>query len=190
MIKTIQLDTMLTSCLGLLFALWRMEADNNAPFWRDAAYRTGLKYTYLVGVGIALTAYLVNPSWMWMYWVDPRAIPWWHMAVIFVIGYPALFTLGYLIGVELEKIGFGLIGFVLWFIVLLTVIVLTLGRLWKVSDYARYPGSYDPLIGFSPFHVSGMALVLIIGIPVALYGLYWSHKRITGRGDDLAVGAA
>lgn len=179
MVKTIQLDTLLTLGIGLFFAMWRMEREGAEPFWRQPAYGVGFAYTMMIGVGIAVVCYLVNPSWMWMYWVDPGAIPWWHMAGIFLVGYPASYTFGYLLGCELDKVNMNGTAFFNVLGLIFTAIFITFGRLWAVADFAGFhAGRAKPMIGMSPPSITGLAVVLLIAFPLAFYGLYKAHGRL------------
>lgn len=133
----------------------------------------------MLGVGIAVLCYLINPSWMWMYWVNPDAIPWWHMAGIIFLGYPAWYTLGYLIGGELEKVALGLRAFLILLATIILSIAITIHRLWAVSTYADYhAGISKPLLSMKPLSVTLLAVTMTLLLPVMVYLLFWSHKRL------------
>ena len=137
-------------------------------------------YNIFVGMGIALTAYFINPDWMWMYWVDPTRLPAAFEVYVFLM-YPAMFTLGFLLTDQLERLREGasvkLLGI---FLAFLTVfIVVTFPRLWGVGTFGDWiNNSTVPMIGGEPFAVTTLAQALLAGFGIAVISLVWLLLKI------------
>jgi len=181
-VKTIQLDMLLTIGLGLLFSYLahphyqRGSAEQSAL--KTPYFVYGLLYCVIVGDGVALACYLIRPAWMWMYWVDPERLP--PALMVYYFGlYPILFTLGFLAVPELEKLRPGL-SLKIFFIDLAAAglfIFLAFGRLWSVGTLQQYlAGQARPMIGGSPLFCP-LALVLLGSMVVALPAAAWMGVR-------------
>jgi len=181
-VKTIQLDMLLTIGLGLLFSYLAYPHYQSGPSGRSALktpyFICGLIYCIVVGDGVALACYLLRPAWMWMYWVDPEGLP--PALMVYYFGlYPVLFTLGFLAVPELEKLQPGL-SLKIFFIDLAVVtlfIVLSFGRLWSVGTLQQYlAGAARPMIGGTPLFCP-LAVVLLGSMIVALPVAAWMGVR-------------
>lgn len=169
---TIQLDVFLTFILGLLFSLVSPESDKNKPLLKRHSFRLSLLYLIVVGIGVAVGAYTINPAWMWMYWVDPSGIPISHMLVIFSFIYPGSFLLGYLLAPHLKSAGWE------WRVLTIMVgieaifILATLpSRLWQVGSFDQFAtGETIKLVSFSPLSFTPLCYELLIGLGLAVFG--------------------
>ena len=114
---TIPLDATLTTALGVAFHMAageRLAAGGSAEAVAGAPsgarslvqspyYRWGMAYNAAVGMGIAVSAYALQPDWMWMYWLDASRLPIWVVLYVFLL-YPAMFTFGFLLADEAKKL--------------------------------------------------------------------------------------
>lgn len=182
MVKTIQLDILLTIGLGLLFSYLAHPHYQSGPSGRSALktpyFAYGLIYCIVMGDGVALACYLIRPAWMWMYWVDPERLP--PALMVYYFGlYPVLFTLGFLAVPEIEKLRSGL-SLKIFFIDLAGVglfIILAFGRLWSVGTLQQYlAGAARPMIGGTPLFCP-LAVVLLGGMVLALPAGAWMGLR-------------
>jgi len=179
---TVQLDIFSTFLLGLLFSLDSPRQDLQKTLLKRKGFRIGFLFNLVVGVGIAVSASIINPDWMWIYWVDPKGIPASHIAVIFALLYPAWFMLGYLIAPHLDRAGWGgriaalVPAFELVFI--LSTLPTRLRRVGTFEQSAT--GDMAMMLTLSPLSFTPLAIALIIGVAVAipgLIGLLWYLHR-------------
>ena len=172
---TVPIDAALTATLGTAFYTAAKEhISTDRPLITGPYYLWGMAYNVVVGMGIAITAYVLNPDWMWMYWLDAsRLSPAFTVYVFFL--YPAMYTFGFLIADQAEKLRKGgsllllaaLVSFLLLFI------LLTFGRLWNVGTIAQWDaGTCVPMIGpgltFTP-----LATALTAGLALAVFSGVW-----------------
>ncbi|MGH2830314.1 MAG: hypothetical protein ACRDJM_07500 [Actinomycetota bacterium] len=105
MIPTVFLDWGLAFGAGTLFALaGRDEISRAARKTRTRAFRWGLAYLHLGVIAISVTLYLIDRDWMWMYWVDPRALPMGIEVLAFLL-YEVCFVAGFFLAAELAPRG-------------------------------------------------------------------------------------
>jgi len=163
-ILTVPLDAILTALLGAIFySAARKHIPEGAPLLKSPYYWWGQCYNLVIGVGIAVTAYTINPDWMWMYWVDTDRLPFGFEVYVFCM-YPAMFTLGFFLAEQLEKIREGLcIKLVCFLAVFLAgFILLCFDRLWNVGTVKNWEsGTTIPIIGGDPLAVTPLAWALI-----------------------------
>ena len=169
---TVQLDVFLTFLLGLLFALVSPKADLQKPLLTRHSFQLSFLYLLVVGVGVAVGAYVINPAWMWMYWVDPRGIPVSHLIVLFGFIYPGSFMLGYLLAPHLKAAGWGwrILAVLIGYEVIMVLATLST-RLLKVGSFDQWvQGQAVPLFSFSPLSFTPLFYELLIGLGIALIG--------------------
>lgn len=85
--------------MGLLFGL-AGGRQRDPPSSR--AFRWGLGYLNLGIVAASGALYSLNPDWMWMYWVDARALPVAVVVLAFAM-YEAAFVAGFVLVPLLER---------------------------------------------------------------------------------------
>lgn len=169
---TVQLDVFLTFLLGLLFSLVSPAADLQKPLLKRRSFQLSFLYLLVVGVGVAVGAYVINPAWMWMYWVDPADIPVSHLIVLFGLIYPGSFLLGYLLAPHLKSVGWGwrVLAIVAGYEVILILSTLPT-RLLKVGSFDQWmQGQAVPLFSFSPLAFTPLFYELLIGLGIAVFG--------------------
>jgi hypothetical protein len=169
---TVQLDVFMTFLLGLLFSLVSPKADHQKPLLKRHGFQLSFLYMIVVGVGVAVGAYIIEPAWMWMYWVDPRGIPASHVIVLFGFIYPGSFMLGYLLAPYLKSAGWGWRVFAIGvgYEVILVMCTLTT-RLLKVGSFDQFvQGQTVPLFSFSPLSFTTLFYELLIGLGIAIFG--------------------
>jgi hypothetical protein len=169
---TVQLDVFLTFLLGLLFSLVSPKADLEKPLLKRHSFRLSFLYLLVVGVGVAVGAYVINPAWMWMYWVDPKGIPVSHLIVLFGLIYPGSFMLGYLWAPYLNAAGWGwrVLGIVAGYEVILILFTLS-NRLLQVGSFGQFVnGQTVPLFSFNPLSFTPLFYELLIGLGIAVFG--------------------
>ncbi len=161
---TIPLDAVLTTTLGTAFyTAAKKHIEPDTPLLTTPYYKWGMVYNIVVGMGIAIIAYLLNPDWMWMYWVDTSRLSFGFTAYVFLM-YPTMFTMGFLMADQVEKIKKRGSFFLLIALntVLFLFILLTLGRIWKVGTISQWDaGTTVPMIG-PGFSVTPLAVILAI----------------------------
>lgn len=182
---TFQYDIFLTFLLGLLFSMFAPQSDQQRTLLKRRSFVLGFLFNLVVGVGIAVTAYAINPDWMWMYWVDPKGIPVSHVAVIFGLTYPAWFVLGYLIAPHLDQAGWGwrVVGLVSAFEIIF--IGATIHRVWQVGTFEQFAtGETVKILSISPLSFTTLSIALLIGFAVAvptLIGLLMHLHRLSAE---------
>ena len=169
---TVQLDVFLTFMLGLLFSLVSPQADLQKPLLKRHSFQLSFLYLLVVGVGVAVGAYVINPDWMWMYWVDSKVIPVSHLIVLFGFIYPGSFILGYLLAPHLKSAGWGwrVLAIVAGYEVILILFTLS-SRLLQVGSFEQFiHGQTVPLFSFSPLSFTPLFYELLVGLGIAVFG--------------------
>lgn len=167
---TVPIDAALTTTLGTAFyAAAKKHIPSDRPLLTGPYYGWGMVYNVVVGMGIAVAAYMINPDWMWMYWVDTSRLSPWFTIYVFLM-YPAMFTLGFLLADQAEKIktrgSISLLYVLIAFVVLF--VLLTFSRLWNVGTSAQWDaGACVPLIG-PGFALTPLSWVLTVGLVFAV----------------------
>jgi len=167
---TVQLDIILTGLLGLLFSLMAPKDDLQKPLLKRKSFNLSFLYMLISGIGVAIGAYIIEPAWMWMYWVDPRGIPVSHIVFLFACIYPGSFLLGYLAAPYLDSAGWGwrILALLVGYEVIFVICNLTT-RLWQVASFDQFAkGESVPLVSFSPLSFTPLAIELTIGLGIAV----------------------
>jgi hypothetical protein len=96
-IATVPFDLIVSVLLGLIFAWCARQQFTNgvAPWGRELA--AVLSFEAIIIWPVALYFYLVYPDWSWMYFVDPRRLPF-GAIILVLLGYVATLLGGYLAG--------------------------------------------------------------------------------------------
>ena len=165
MVETIFLDWALCLSAGLLFGMaGRGESASTGKLMGTRAFKWGFGYLHLGIIAISATLYVMEPEWMWMYWVVPGQIPILVVVQAFLV-YEVCFLAGFAIASELERIRRN----ATWAVVgalfaAITVFEFTARqRLFYFADRPevdllnRHPG-----ISFSPFHIEP-AMWIVLG---------------------------
>lgn len=106
MVETIFLDWMLSLGVGLLFG--RIGEHSHAPGasrLSSAGFRAGV-LAQVALMAVSVTLYAVSDDWMWMYWVDPAALPFGIVLMAFAM-YAVAFLAGFLLAPELDRLRAG-----------------------------------------------------------------------------------
>lgn len=104
MVETIFLDWGLSLGAGLLFGIaGRHEAARSPRLLATRAFLWGLASLHVGVVAVSAALYAMAPDWMWMYWVDPDALPLAVVALAFAL-YEAAYVAGFALGAELERL--------------------------------------------------------------------------------------
>jgi hypothetical protein len=143
------------------------EIATNPPGFRTRAFRWGLVYLHLGVIAVSVTAYILNPDWMWMYYVNARSLPIVIVALVFAL-YEASFVAGFLIGPALERArrGLGIAVAIVAGIGITIAEMASRGRLGHFGTFEEFRnGTAKQGLKFSPFHLEPvMALLLIAGV--------------------------
>jgi hypothetical protein len=139
-IPTVPFDLIFSVLVGLLFSACARQqfSGGAAPWGRELA--AVLSFEALILWPVALYFYLVYPDWSWMYFVDPKKLPW-GISVLVMLGYVATLLAGYLGGWAIlrarkPRILYGVLGGVA--LVLLVFAILCRGRLANNGTFAEY----------------------------------------------------
>lgn len=176
---TIPIDAALTTTLGSAFYTAAKEhIKPDEPLLSSPYYLWGMAYNVVVGMGLAITAYVMNPDWMWMYWLDASRLSAGFTVYVFFM-YPAMYTFGFLITDQAEKLRIGgsllLLAVLAAFLVLF--ILLAFGRIWNVGTTAQWDaGVCVPLIG-PDFTFTPLATALTAGFVPAIISGGWLLRR-------------
>jgi hypothetical protein len=166
----VQLDIILTGLLGLLFSLMSPKDEHDKPLFNRKTFRLSFLYMLISGIGVAVGAYIIEPAWMLMYWINPVCIPLSHIIFLFALIYPGSFLLGYLVAPHLDAAGWGwrVLSVLIGYEVIFVIMNLT-SRLWKVASFENFAqGNTVPLVSFSPLSFTPLAIELTIGLGVAV----------------------
>ncbi len=190
MIETVFLDWGLALGAGLLFGLaGRNEVASASSLFRTRAFRWGLAYLHLGVIAISVSLYVIEPAWMWMYWVDPTRLPVVVVVLAFVL-YEVCFVGGFALAAELERVRrnatwilAGAIG-----VAITAAEVATRTRLFHFGTLDEFAAGRAPLgLDTSPFHlepamviVLGPGLLAIVAIVVIAIRLWRQDVRRAG----------
>jgi hypothetical protein len=188
-VETVFLDWPLAFGAGLLFGLVGLrEVSLNPPGFRTRAFRWGLLYLHLGIIAVSVSAYAVNPDWMWMYYVDARSLPIVVIALVFAM-YEAAFIAGFLLGPALERArrGAGIAFAIATGIGITLAEALSRARLGHFGTLDQFrSGTAKQGLKISPFHLEPlMGLLLIAGvvstiaIAVLAVGVYKRARIVT-----------
>lgn len=168
MVETIFLDWALSFGAGLLFGMaGRGESASVGALMRTRAFKWGLAYLHIGIIAISAALYVIEPDWMWMYWVDSAGLPVVVVVLSFLM-YEAAFFAGFALASEIERqrrnATWALAGAM--FAAITLVEVLTWRRLFHFGSFAEYHAGAAPLgIDLDPFRLEpAMAIVLGPGL--------------------------
>ena len=173
-VETIFLDWGLALGAGLLFGMaGRGESASVGALVRTRAFKWGLAYLHIGVIAISVTLYVMEPNWMWMYYVNPSTLPLVVVAISFLL-YEVCYMAGFALASELERIRrnstWAVVG--VMFVLITAAEVATHDRLFMFADakdIALNAGRKG--LTFSPFHIEpAMAIVLGPGL-IATVGL-------------------
>lgn len=126
--------------VGLVFAGCARQqfSQGTAPWGRELA--AVLSFEAIIIWPIALYFYLVYPDWSWMYFVDPRRLPW-GVSVLVMLGHAATLMGGYLAGWAIlrarkPKILYGVLGALS--LGLIVFALMCRGRLGNAGTFEEY----------------------------------------------------
>jgi hypothetical protein len=144
---------------GIGFALIardRIRADG--PFAAPAFTLVAL-HAAVVVAPVALYFYAAHPAWSWMYWVDPQKVS--GVAILpLMVGHAALVIGGWYFASLLIRRGYQGALFYVAGAIGLTLLVLVVGGIHRLSTAADYPG-FEANQGVSLFNVKlGWAFVV------------------------------
>ncbi|MGH2727855.1 MAG: hypothetical protein ACRDKS_12860 [Actinomycetota bacterium] len=168
MVETIFLDWALAFGAGLLFGMaGRGESASVGALMRTRAFKWGLAYLHLGVIAISATLYIIEPAWMWMYWVHPSSVPIVVVILSFLV-YEACFFAGFALASEIERRRRN----ATWWLAGSMFAAITVGevvswrRLFHFGSFEEFAAGKAPLgIDFSPFHLEpAMAIVLGPGL--------------------------
>lgn len=152
-------------------------------------FLVGLAFHFVLAFGVALLCFILQPSWMFMYFTDPDLVPVAIVVYIFA-GYFVMYTCGFLAARALRKVDLRLAWgtFVAVLAFAFCFIGLTLHRLWYVGGFPAYvAGEAKALPG------TGLFWVLLVAMPLALVLLAAVLLLLRGRyargGDSIGAPA-
>ena len=162
MVETIFLDWALCFSAGLLFGMaGRGESASTGKLMGTRAFKWGFAYLHLGIIAVSVTLYVMEPTWMWMYWVNPYVLPI-GIAVISFLMYEAAFIAGFAIASELERVKrnatWAVVGAL--FAAISAFEFAARDRLFFFADSAsaaRVSG-----LSFNPFHIEP-AMIIVMG---------------------------
>lgn len=168
MIETIFLDWALAFGAGLLFGMaGRGESAAVGALVRTRAFRWGLAYLHVGVIAISVALYLIEPAWMWMYWVDPSRVPVVVVALSFLL-YEVCYFAGFALASEIERqrrnATWALAGAM--FAAITAAEVATRTRLFRFGTFEEFNAGAAPLgLELDPFRLEpAMAIVLGPGL--------------------------
>jgi hypothetical protein len=167
-VETVFLDWGLAFGAGLLFGMaGRGESAAVGALVRTRAFRWGLAYLHVGVIAISVTLYVMEPDWMWMYYVRPAQLPLVIVAIAFLL-YEVCYFAGFALASELERIKrnatWALVG--VMFAAITAAEISTRDRLFNFTDRLQSgPVLVRKGLTFSPFHIEpAMAIVLGPGL--------------------------
>lgn len=144
--ETFIIDWPICVFIGLVFGAFAPRAR----WWRSRAFAFGL-LTVCVFTATAIVSYLIEPDWMWMYFLDPKSVAW--SVPFLAIGYVLTFALAFAGAIALRDIG----GRAVWTAAALAlaaevvVVAITWDRYHRVGSRAEWAGdSAHELFSLSP----------------------------------------
>jgi hypothetical protein len=166
-VETIFLDWGLSFGAGLLFGMaGRGESAAVGALVRTRAFKWGLAYLHIGVIAISVTLYILEPNWMWMYYVDPVGLPLVVVALCFFL-YEVCYFAGFAIASEIERVRrnvtWAVVG--VMFVAITAAEIVTRDRLFKFADSGDFALLGRKGITLDPFHIEpAMAIVLGPGL--------------------------
>lgn len=199
MIATVFLDWGLSFGAGLLFGIAGRGEFAVAPS-RVATrpFRWGLAYLHVGVIAISLVLYAMNPDWMWMYWVDPRALPVAVVGAAFAL-YEVCFLAGFFLATEIDRRRRTLTWVVAagMFAAIIAAEIATRVRLLHFGTIDEFAAGRAPLgIDLDPFRlepemavVLGAACVATAALGLLVWRLSRMDRRRFGAAAEVSVAA-
>jgi hypothetical protein len=167
-VETIFLDWALSFGAGLLFGMaGRGESASVGALVKTRAFKWGLAYLHIGVIAISATLYIIEPAWMWMYWVDPARLPIVVVVLSFLV-YEICYFAGFALASEIERYRrnatWVLTGAM--FLAINVAEVATRTRLFHIGTFEEFNAGRAPLgIDLSPFRLEpAMAIILGPGL--------------------------
>ena len=179
--------------IGLLFSIAAHKGGApQASVFRTRHFWLALIYLVVLLISVALICYIIEPDWMWMYFVDYRKVPLAVVVYTFCF-YPALFCFGYLMVPELDKLRPGL-ALQVYYGVNVAIVVFCLAfihRLWHVGTIDEYAiGEAPGLISLKPLRMLTVGWVLAVASPIVTGFLIWLYRKISREAAPQGTGQA
>ena len=171
-VKTFFLDWGLSLAAGLMFGFaGRHEiAVADSPF-STRAFRLGFAYQNAGVLGIAVALYLIQPDWMWMYWVPSARLPI-AVVVLSFFMYELAFFAGFSVAPALARRRVIMPAFVLVGAALTAGEIAArdrLGRFGTIDEYIA--GTARHGLTLSPFHAEPVLTFFAIAGTASILGL-------------------
>jgi hypothetical protein len=170
--------------MGLLFSVAANKAGRpEGSVLGTRHFRLSFAFAVVIGGGIALACYIIEPDWMWMYWVNYREVP---LAVVIYAfcGYPTMFVLGYLVAPELGKLrpNLDMQVYYLVNVIIIVIVLVFIHRIWHVGTIEEYAGgSAQGMVTLSPFSIMTVGWVLLLATPPVGAALVWMYRKIASE---------
>ena len=137
------LDLMFNAALGLAFALCARDRIRVDGLFSAPAFTLVLLFTGMILIPVTLYLYVVHSAWMWMYLVDPAAVP--GVALVpLLVCHGGVVIVGWIVGGRLLCAGKGkAVVYSAGALALLTLVgvVVFWGRLAHVGSYEEFMDS-------------------------------------------------
>ena len=168
MVETIFLDWALSFGAGLLFGMaGRGESASVGSLVRTRAFKWGVAYLHIGVIAISVTLYILEPAWMWMYWVDPTRLPVVVIALSFLV-YEICYFAAFALASEIERYRRNATWILTgaMFLAINVAEVATRTRLFHIGTFEEFTAGRAPLgIDLSPFRLEpAMAIILGPGL--------------------------
>jgi hypothetical protein len=181
-IKTIPLDMFLCFGMGLLFSIAALKGGQpEGSLFKTRHFWMSMTYMVLFTIGVVVFGYIIEPDWMWMYFLDYREVPL-ALEVYAFLFYPIIFCFGYMMAPELEKVRPGLANGVYYAVnvAIVVVILAFIKRLWHVGTLQEFMNDNAPgFITLDPPRMLLLGWLLAAGTPIAGFSLIWLYRRIS-----------
>lgn len=171
---TIPIDVAMSTCMGMGYSAVAAGAlEEDEPLLASRPFKVSFG-AYMVTSIIAVVAYIMAPDWMLMYYADHRKIPRTVQAGFFAL-YPVMFTSGFLLAPQLEKLNKGLCWKVLAGIAFAEIlfILVNFKRLWYVGTIEEFEKGEGKSVLFHP-----LGFLLGAGSLMALPATRWVVREM------------
>lgn len=162
--------------MGMLFAATMKVSHQGSPLC-SRAFIAGSVVVCLF-IAIVAYSYILAPSWMFMYFVDPTLVPTW-LIVYFLLLYYVTYVLGFLLHRELHRLS-STVGWVALGIMLVASVAV-IAPLWEEYTTVATYHDFQEGVGGVPLNESALGRfatpatgVLLV---VALSSLYWARRQ-------------
>jgi len=169
--------------LGMAFALAQGDRETEkGNVFTSVYFLVGLAFHFVLAFGVALLCFIMQPSWMFMYFTDPELVPVAIVVYIFV-GYFAMYTFGFLATRAMRRVDRRLAwgSFLAAMALIFCFIGLTFHRLWYVGNFPAYIAGEAKALPGTP-----LFWVLLVAMPLAVVGLVAVVLLLQNRYADRA----